>query len=415
MNAEIIGIGTEILLGHILNTNALYLSRKLASLGINVYYHSTVGDNPARLASLLKLALSRSDIIFTTGGLGSTVDDITLSTIARVCFKHLDFNKHVSKDINSYFKRKGLKKTPEDAVRQAYIPEGAIWFRNTVGTAPGIFLEHWNRVIIALPGPPRELNPMFEKYVMPYLKKKGCAGDWMIKTRTVKTTGLVESLVNKKVKGLLSMSGDITVGIYAHLGEVHLKVTAKDKDEKSIDKRIKAIEKDITRKLKEYIYGADTDTLEGVVGDLLIKKKKTLSTAESCTGGLVANRITNVSGSSKYFKMGITAYSNQAKEKLLSVSKESIKKYGAVSRVTASEMAKGIRNLAGTDISLGITGIAGPTGGTKKKPVGLVYVSIITGKKKSTKEFRFTGNREEIKWQSSIAALDLLRQTLSNP
>ncbi len=412
MNAEIIGIGTEILLGHIVNTNSAYLSRKLASLGINVYYHSTVGDNPARLASLLKLALSRSDIIFTTGGLGPTVDDITLSVITRVCFKNLDFNKDVLKDINSYFKRKGLKTTPQDAVKQAYIPEGAIRFKNTVGTAPGIFLKHWNRIIIALPGPPRELNPMFEKYIMPYLKKKGCAGDWTIKTRTVKTTGLVESLVNKKVKDLLSMSGDITVGIYAHLGEVHLKITAKDKDEKRANKRIKGVEKDIRRRLKDYIYGIDNDTLEEVVGKFLMRKKKTLSIAESCTGGLVANRITNVSGSSLYFKMGITAYSNQAKEKLLSVSRESIRKHGAVSKVVASEMAKGIGNLADTDISLGITGIAGPTGGTKKKPVGLVYISIITGKKRSTKEFRFTGNREEIKYQTSIAALDLIRRSL---
>jgi len=411
MNAEIIAVGTEILLGQIVNTNAAYLSRKLAQIGINVYCHSTVGDNYGRLLMALDIGLSRSDIVITTGGLGPTVDDITLSVIAIAAYRKLEKNNELLNDIRKYFLRKGIKSMPKCAERQAYVPVNSTWFKNELGTAPGIFIKHNNKIIIALPGPPRELEPMFEDYVIPHMRKNGYIKDETIITRTIKTTGLVESAVNSKVRDLLLLSGDVTVGIYAHLGEVHLKITAKmrlNRDKKGLIR----IEKEIRKRLSYYIYGVDSDSLEGVVGGLLIKKKKTLSIAESCTGGLVADRITNVSGSSSYFKMGVVAYSNEAKQNLLGVSNESLKKYGAVSAAIAKEMAEGVKKKAGTDVSLGITGIAGPTGGTKKKPVGLVYVSVIVGKKSKVREFRFTGTRQEIKHQTAIAALDMVRRVL---
>lgn len=412
MNAEIIAVGTELLLGHIVNTNACYLSRKLASLGINVYHHNTVGDNPGRLYAALELALLRSDIIFTTGGLGPTVDDITMKVISDVCSRKMIFKKNILKGITVYFKKKGLKATPQDARKQAFIPERALWFKNNVGAAPGVVVDRRGSTIIALPGPPRELEPMFEQKVIPYLQRKGCSSRGIIKTRTIKTIGLVESRVNNKVKDLLKIAGETTVGIYAHLGGVDLKITTKAKNRNTMDKNLAKIEKTIKRRLTEYIYGLDSDTLESVVGRLLVNKGKTLSIAESCTGGLVGDRITNVSGSSRYFKMGVIAYSHIAKQSVLGVSKERLKRFGAVSKETAYEMAKGAQRLSGSDVALGITGVAGPKGGTKTKPVGLVFMSVVKGTRKKTKEYRFTGNRQEIKWQTSCAALDLVRRIL---
>lgn len=411
MRAEIISVGTELLLGHIVNTNAAYLSKKLALLGIDLYYQTTIGDNPARLASQLKQAFSRSDIVFTTGGLGPTVDDITLSSICSATFKELVFNKKIEKCIARHFRKRGLKKMPKDAARQAYIPSGARWFENNVGTAPGILIEHGEKIIFALPGPPRELIPIFKKNVIPYLKKKGLAGKWIIKTKTIKTVGLVEAEVNKIVKDLLSVGPATTLGIYVHLGEVDLKITSKAKDGKTAEREIKKLEKKIRKRLGKYIYGVDSESLEYVVGKMLAKNRKTLAIAESCTGGLIANRITNVSGSSKYFKMGIVAYSNEAKVNLLGVSKDKIKKYGAVSKQVALDMAKGVKRLSKADVGLGITGIAGPKGATRKKPIGLVYIAVAGDKIKTVKKCLFIGSREEIKLQASIAALNLIRNT----
>ncbi|MBL7156717.1 MAG: competence/damage-inducible protein A [Candidatus Omnitrophica bacterium] len=410
MRAEIISIGTEILLGHIVNTNTAYLSKKMALLGIDVYRHTTVGDNPMRIVSLLKEALSRSDIVFTTGGLGPTVDDITLNAIGSALSRSLVFNKGIEKSIAKHFRKRGLKKAPKDAVKQAYIPRGARWFENKVGTAPAVLVEYGKKLIVALPGPPRELIPLCEKNIIPYLKRKGLAGNWTIKTKAIKTVGLVEAEVNRAVKDLLSMGPETTVGIYAHLGEVDLKITSKAKSEKSANRDIKKVEKTIRKRLGKYIYGTDTETLEYALGTMLEKKKKTLAIAESCTGGLIANRITNISGSSKYFKMGVVAYSNKSKINLLGVSDAKIKKSGAVSGGVALDMAKGIKNLSKSDIAIGITGIAGPKGKAKKKPIGLVYIALISDKVKVVKEYRFKGTREEIKLQSSIAALDLARQ-----
>ena len=409
MKAEIISIGTEILLGHIINTNASYLSEKLAESGIDVYYHTTVGDNPARLAQSLKQAVSRSDIVITTGGLGPTVDDITTETVATLTARPLVLNKSILKDLKKYFKIRKHKFPPEN-IRQAYIPEGAKWIANKVGTAPSLTIEYEGRTIICLPGPPRELEPMFERQITPYIRKM--SGGWTIKSRTIKTTGLAESQVNGLVKDLLNLKPPTTVGIYAKLKEVDLKIMAKAENEKTADRAMKTVEKKIRSRLKDYIFGYDDERLEDAAANILFKKKKTIAVAESCTGGFVSSRLTDVNGSSKYFLMGLVAYSNLVKKAVLGVNDKTLKKHGAVSRQVAFEMAKGIRNLAGSDIGLGITGIAGPTGGTASKPVGLVYIAIVINGRQIVKEFRFKGTRSEIKFQASQAALDMIRRNI---
>ncbi|MDD4879151.1 MAG: competence/damage-inducible protein A [Candidatus Omnitrophica bacterium] len=410
MKAEIISIGTEILLGQILNTNQQWLSLKLAELGIDVYYQSTVGDNPGRLARAITRGLNRSDIVITTGGLGPTVDDITLEAISRAFSKKLIYNKKIAAKISSHFGSQCLD-MPSGNLRQAHIPEGAKILENHVGTAPGFIIEGGGKLLIALPGPPRELDPMFERYAMPYLRKKA-GSDWVIKVRSVNITGLPESAVDRKVKDLLKSSPPVTVGIYAKPALIELKIIAKAKGEKAAKALMDRIDRKISARLKDRIFGRDNETLEGAVGKMLTAKHKTLAIAESCTGGLISSRITDIPGSSAYFRIGIAAYSNEAKISQLCVSPATISKYGAVSRQTALEMAKNVRQISGTDIGLSVTGIAGPGGGTKAKPVGLVYIALAMPKSVVWKEFHFRGGREMIKFRSSQAALDLLRGSL---
>lgn len=410
MKAEIISIGTEILLGQILNTNQQWLSLRLSELGIDVYYQSTVGDNPQRLSQAIRQGLNRSDIIITTGGLGPTVDDITLETISHILSTKLVYNIKIAGKIKSHFGKQCLD-MPRENLRQARVPEEAKILANNVGTAPGLIVEQCGKILIALPGPPRELNPMFERFVMPYLKKK-TKSDWVIKVRTLSITGLPESAVDQKVRDLLKSPPPVTVGIYAKPALIELKITAKARNEKTAKTLIDAVDGKISARLKGYIFGRDNETLESAVGKKLAGAHKTLAIAESCTGGLISNRITNVPGSSKYFKMGIVVYSNEAKISLLNLPRDIISKYGAVSRQTAIEMAKNIREISGADIGLSVTGIAGPTGATKTKPAGLVYIAISTPKKTIWKEFHFRGEREVIKFRSSQAALDMLRRSV---
>ena len=410
MNAEVISIGTELLLGHTLNTNTVFLSQKLAEIGIDVYNTSVVGDNPKRLIEALNQALERADIVITTGGLGPTVDDVTSQTIAMLLRRKMVLKKKLFKDLENYFRLRKMK-VLTSSVRQAYVPEGVRCVRNKVGIAPGLIAKHKGKIIICLPGPPRELEPMFENTIIPYIRKKAKRA-WIIRSQTVKIAGLPESVVNKAVKRLLKLRPPTTVGIYAKPGQVELRIMSKARDERSVATAITKIRKKIRARLKEDIFGYDDATLEGVVGKLLTRRKQTIAVAESCTGGLLANRITNVSGSSKYFSMGLVAYSNAVKENILGVSKESIEAYGAVSQDVATEMAERIKLLAGSDIGVGITGIAGPGGGTPAKPVGLVYIAIVIGRKKLLKELNCKGTREEIKLQATQDALNLLRKNL---
>ena len=407
ISAAVICIGNEILLGHINNTNAQYISQYLTNIGIKTSLHVSIPDDHQTISSSIRKSLLDSDIVVLTGGLGPTVDDITLECISMALNKKLIFNKKVAEHIRSHFKKRKLK-MPKNNLRQALIPEGAKYILNNIGSAPGLIICVGKKVLIALPGVPFEMQDMIEKSVTPYLKKHFLP-DLIIKSHVIKITGLAESVVNEKIEDILKIGGNVQMGIYPHPEEISVKITVTDKSANKVNSTINKIEKNIKSRLGYYIFGYDNEKLEQVIGKLLLKKKKTLSIAESCTGGLLADRITDIPGSTKYFQIGVVAYSNESKNKVLNIPIETIKEHGAVSRQVASLMAKNVRLLSRSDIGIGISGIAGPTGGTKKKPVGLVYISLSTKDKTLCKEFRFLGQRNIIKFKATQAALNMLR------
>ena len=411
ISATVICIGNEILLGHINNTNAQYISQYLTNIGIKTSLHVSIPDDHQTISSSIRKSLLDSDIVVLTGGLGPTVDDITLECISMALNKKLIFNKKVAEHIRSHFKKRKLK-MPKNNLRQALIPEGAKYILNNIGSAPGLIICVGKKVLIALPGVPFEMQDMIEKSVTPYLKKHFLP-DLIIKSHVIKITGLAESVVNEKIEDILKIGGNVQMGIYPHPEEISVKITVTDKSAAKVNSTISKIEKRIKSRLGNYIFGYDNEKLEQVIGKLLLKKKKTLSIAESCTGGLLADRITDIPGSTKYFQIGVVAYSNESKNKVLNIPIETIKEHGAVSRQVASLMAKNVRLLSRSDIGIGISGIAGPTGGTKKKPVGLVYISLSTKDKTLCKEYRFLGQRNIIKFKATQAALNMIRNTLS--
>lgn len=413
VKAELIAVGTEILLGYVTNTDTVFLSRVLAQLGIDCHRHLTVGDNRQRLAQAIQGALSRADLVITCGGLGPTVDDITLETIASVTGRRLLLNRSLLRSIEARFRRLKIR-MPESNRRQALLPEGAIPFPNRLGTAPGLFLKlspkAGTKLLVALPGPPSELVPMVEKDLIHRLKR--FSGKTLIRSKTLKVTGLTESEVDAKVRDLLALKGKVTLGIYAHPGEVELRITAKAKGAAHAEGLIAQVERKIRKRFKDLIFGADEETLEEVVGKLLRHRRLTLAVAESCTGGLIGHRITQIPGSSDYFLGGVVAYANELKNFPLNVPSSILQKQGAVSAAVAEKMALGIRTLAQSDLGLAVTGIAGPTGSSKNKPVGLVYIALSTPRGVQSKRFLFTGNRSKIKFMASQAALNHLRLRL---
>ena len=427
ISAQVICIGNEIMLGHIANTNAQFVSNKLSGMGIKTSKHLDIPDDPSVIISSIRKSLSESEIVILSGGLGPTVDDLTLECIAKALNKKLNFNKKIAGRIKAHFKRRKIK-MPANNMRQALVPEGGISIVNNIGTAPGLIIpidkdiqphviaspdevrrdEAISKVLIAFPGVPHELYPMLENTAIPYLKKHFQTGK-IIKSRIIKITGLSESRVDEIIEDILRITGKVQMGIYPHPEEIQVKITVTEKNEKSADKIISKIEKQIKSRLKDYIFGYDNEKFEEIIGRMLRKSKKTLSIAESCTGGLLANRITDVPGSSAYFKLGLVTYSNESKNKLLDIPMETIKKYGAVSKKTASLMAKNVRILAGADYGIGLSGIAGPGGATKNKPVGIIYIALSDKNKTICKEFRFIGTRSLIKYKSTQAALNMLR------
>lgn len=410
MRIEILAVGTELLLGHIVNTNAAWLSQELAKIGVDVFFHSTIGDNPARIKDALALARCRSDGVIVTGGLGPTEDDVTTAVIAEFARVPLIFHSQILKKIKNRFRHRKIAMIKLNE-RQAYLPKEAREIPNSTGTAPG-FILRLPFLIIALPGVPREMKPMFLETIRPFLRKQGGPKSVII-SKTVRTSGLPESTIAARVRKWLKLEPPVTVGIYAHLGEVDLRVMAKGKTEKEANRAIGKIEKEIMPKIKDVFFGIDEETLESNVVNRLIAKKKTLAVAESCTGGLLTHRITNVSGSSKALMLGLVTYSYESKTTLLGVPADLLKKKGAVNREIASVMAQRVRQTANTTFGIGITGIAGPTGGTKKKPVGLVYVALATPQKTYCSELFLKGSREEIKWQATQNALNGLRLELA--
>ena len=410
MNAEIIAVGTELLLGHTINTDAAYVARELSALGINLLYSCTVGDNPERLKTALETALNRSDIIITTGGLGPTGDDLTKETIARTAGKRLVLHQESMDRILDFFKGRVLGETQE---KQAMLPEGCTVFPNDHGTAPGCGFEtESGKIMVMLPGPPNELIPMLKNYAVPYLAKDGGA---VIVSRIVRVFGLGEGYVAELITDLTDCANP-TAATYAKDGEMFVRVTARAKDEATAAALCEPVVEELKRRLGEFIYGIDVESLEEVAVTELAKRGLRLACAESCTGGLLSSRITDIPGASAVFHMGAVTYANEIKTMLLGVPEETLGRYGAVSEQTARAMAEGVRKKSGSELGIGITGVAGPAGGTPEKPVGLVYLALSDGE--HTWVRKMSGNsaakrgRTYIRWLATSNALDMVRRYL---
>lgn len=409
MTVEIIAVGTEILLGDIVNTNAAYLAEKCAGLGLSCYHQDVVGDNEERLMETIRLALTRADIILLSGGLGPTQDDLTKEAAAKVMGKELYLHEPSREAIRQFFAERNLEIT-ENNWKQAMVPEGAVVVENPGGTAPGIIIAENGKHVVLMPGPPGELIPMFEKSIMPYL-----AGltSGVIYSQTVKICGVGESKAESMVEDLVSAQNNPTIATYAKTGEVHLRVTATAPDEKEAKKLVKPMVKELKGRFGNHVYTTDSEvTLEKAVVDLLAANKLTACTVESCTGGMLSARLINVPGVSEVFKSGYVTYSNKSKRKLLGIKKNNLMKHGAVSEQIAREMAKTAAVLARTDVSVSTTGIAGPDGGTPEKPVGLVYIACNVCGRTTVKECRFHGSREKIRESTVSAALSLMRECI---
>ena len=410
MVVELICVGTELLLGNIVNTNAAYLSEKCALLGLSMYHQSVVGDNAERLKDSLETALNRSDVVILSGGLGPTQDDLTKETAAEVMGIPLKEDPHSRERIEEYFKNSQYKVITDNNWKQALVPEGAIVLDNENGTAPGIIMEKNGKSVILLPGPPGELIPMFEGKVYDYLNK---LQPEIIYSTMVRICGLGESFVENEIRDLIDNQTNPTIATYAKIGQVDLRVTAKAASEKEAAKLAKPMLKELVKRFGDHIYTMDEHkSLEEVIVHFLKERSLTLTTAESCTGGMIAARITDVPGASEVFKQGLVTYSNRAKRKLLDVKKTTLKEYGAVSEKTAKEMAKNGAFITGSDACVSVTGTAGPTGGTEEKPVGLVYIGCCYNNKTVVKEFHFKGERQKIREQATANALILLRECI---
>ena len=406
MKCEIINVGTELLLGDILNTNAQFLAQEISALGFDMYYQSIVGDNHNRLLGQIKESLSRSDIIIVTGGLGPTDDDITKETVTEAINKKLVFDDDSYNKMLEYFRNR--KMAPSNK-KQAYIPEGSLILENDFGTAPGFAAEYNNKLIAVLPGPPRELIPMFNNKLKPYLENK-C--DSVITSKFVKVFGVGESQAEFELKELIDKQTNPTIAPYAKTNEMAFRITAKGKSETENLKKIDNVIQKMYYVLGDSIYGYDNDTLEEIVINLLKSKNYTISFAESCTCGLLASKIGNVSGASDVFNESYITYANTAKNQLLGVSNDTLEKFGAVSKETAAEMSIGLKNRTDADVAVSVTGIAGPTGGTIEKPVGLVYIGITFNNKTKVYELNLKGDRQKIREAVCMHALNYVRLTI---
>lgn len=409
MKAEIMAVGTELLLGDILNTNAQFLAQELAEMGIEVYYQTVVGDNPQRLKDTLYLAFSRADLIITTGGLGPTEDDLTKETAAEYFGEPLVLDERALGRIKKYFDRTGRKMT-ENNVKQAMVPEhhGTVLY-NDNGTAPGIILEKNGKMIVMLPGPPKETIPMFREQVKPYLAKKQEA---TFVSCILRVAGIGESAMETQVKDMIDSQTNPTIAPYAKDGEAILRITAKAKDAAEAEEMIRPVAEALRERLGDAVYAEGETNLQTVVAELLLAQHKTVATAESCTGGMLASRLVEYPGVSEVFLEGCVTYSNEAKMHRLGVKAETLERYTAVSAETAREMAEGIAKSSGAEIGIATTGIAGPGGGSAEQPVGLVYIALCIHGKTEVQEHHFVGKREKIRERATNTALNWLRQVL---
>lgn len=409
MTVEIICVGTELLLGNIVNTNGAYLAEKCAGLGLSCYFQSVVGDNEERLTQVLKAAMERSDVVLLSGGLGPTEDDLTKEVAAKVCGRELVMHQHSKARIAEYFSKRNTIIT-ENNWKQAMMPEGAMVLDNDNGTAPALIIETEKARVILLPGPPNELIPLFEGQVAPYL---GRLTPGVICSQTVKLCGVGESLAETMVKDLIDAQTNPTIATYAKTGEVHIRVTAAAEDREAAEELLKPVVEELKARFGQHVYTTDENiTLEKAVVDILMDKALTITCAESCTGGMLSARLINVPGVSDCYKAGFVTYSNQAKSELLGVRKSTLDKYGAVSTETAREMAEGAALGAKSEVAVAVTGIAGPDGGSQEKPVGLVYIACTVKGETTVEEYRFRGNRDKIRQSAVSSALILTRRCM---
>ncbi|CAM3731883.1 competence/damage-inducible protein A [Erysipelothrix urinaevulpis] len=405
MNVEIFSIGTELLLGDIVNTNAQFIALKLAELGLSSYHQTTVGDNPERLEQALRTSLKRSDIILCTGGLGPTSDDLTKEIVAKLAGLDLVLDQESLNRIESYFSFK-QQAMPYNNQKQAMIPKGATVLENQRGTAPGIMVELEGKTIILMPGVPHEMKAMFVDQVIPYLEN---LSEDKIVSSHLYLYGIGESDMEMQIKDLMKASINPSIAPYASGGTLMLRVTAKAKTQDEAQALIDPVIENLSQIFKDYVYSIDQENMAHVLVNLLKQMKLTLALAESCTGGMIAEMITSIPGSSQIFSYGVTSYSNEAKQKLLNVKEETLKQYGAVSTQVVKEMASGVRTLSDADIAISVSGIAGPGGGTSDKPVGLVYLCVTTHDKTLTKKLLLgrgrPNERDSIRHQTSLIAL----------
>ncbi|MEO0131769.1 MAG: competence/damage-inducible protein A [candidate division WOR-3 bacterium] len=406
MIAYLIIIGDEILSGRTQDINSGYLARRLNDLGIAVGEIVTTGDDRLLIEKVLKRALDEANLIIVTGGLGPTPDDKTLTAVANVLKKRLVFDEALYNKIEKYFQRQG-QAAPELATKQALVIQGSILLDNPVGQAPGFIIKAARKLLILLPGVPVELQKIFETSVVPYLHEH--YGLEPALSLVVRTTNISEMMIAERIAESIKRYSQIKVAYLPSVIGVDLKIT------NIPDRKVfSLLEKELQALLSPYIYGYGEETIEEIIGNLCRKKRLTLSVAESCTGGLICDKITNVAGSSEYFIGGAVVYSNKLKQQICEVKTETLRKYGAVSKETVVAMAEGIRKRFSTDLGVGVTGIAGPSGATKEKPVGLVFVGVATKQDVYHEKHLFTGNRRMIKEKAAVAALDLLRRTIQS-
>jgi nicotinamide-nucleotide amidase len=410
LTAEIIAIGSELLSSSRTDTNSLWLTDQLNRIGIDVKLKTIVGDDDARLEEVVKDAVKRSRVVISTGGLGPTEDDITRKVVARALGKRLSLDERVLAEIRERFRGFGIANMPERNSRQAMVIAGAEVLANPNGSAPGLYLEHEGCAVALMPGPPREMKPMFENHVRARLEK--LAGDTRFATRVLRVSGLGESAVDEKIAPIYTKYENPQTTILFNSSEIEIHLKAHGRTEADAEALIDDLSLKIEKELGNSAFSFRGETMEEVVGRRLAMTEFTLAVAESCTGGLIAQRLTSVPGSSKYFIEGVVTYSNESKTRLLGVDKKLIKEFGAVSQQVARDMARGVRHRAKTDFGLAVTGVAGPGGGTEDKPVGLVYIALADEAHTEHKKLTIPGDRELVRWRASQAALDMLRRRL---
>jgi nicotinamide-nucleotide amidase len=410
MHAEILAVGEELLAPGRVETNSLYLTEKLAAIGVPVDFRGIVGDEEGRLASAIRCALDRSDLVLVSGGLGPTADDRTRDAACRVLGIEMRLDAAILEGLRERFAKRGME-MPEVNRRQAMVPEGATVLENRRGTAPGLFLEtSHGKILVLLPGPPRELEPMFDEQVLPRLK--GVAGEVFHRTRKLWVAGLPESAVEQRIVTIYEAHENPLTTILASPGQVEIRLTARARSAEAAD----ALNEELAAKLRAvlgvHVFSEREESLEAVVGSLLLDAGMRIAVAESLTGGLIAHRITQVSGASRYFDTGFVTYANESKTALLGVAPELFRRVGAVSEEVALAMARGALERASADIAVSVTGIAGPTGGSEEKPVGLVYVGLATRASARAERRQFPGERRQVKRWTAQTALDLVRREL---